>query len=151
MFEQVLAPSPPLLACLPVYPPLEGRWRDNCFSFRMKLYYMLLIVLVLMTSFVLTSCSGREEAIEPAPSDEAPEEPVVFKHKDKRATHIVVGPQPSETPLGFLRFAGAIRGERASALIEIGGRGTLVSVGDTIGGFRVESIGREEVVLCAKD
>jgi len=49
---------------------------------------------------------------------------------------------------GYVRLAGVIAGK--VALVEIGGRGAQVGVGDKVGDYSVQSIEESEVKLCLK-
>ena len=115
----------------------------------------LLGLTMLISAFLLTSCASPDpnEHVNHANNEEATttQEAVVFKCPKSNPSKIFINKEPVETSLGFIRVAGLIAGDDLSALLEIGGRGTLVSVGQSLGIYRVARISEEGVILCIKN
>ncbi|MBI5699309.1 hypothetical protein HZC35_03240 [Candidatus Saganbacteria bacterium] len=112
--------------------------------------------ILLLMSLGLSACS-------PAPSP-PPETPVVEERPAQQRSALYVyqahdqtnspsltlymGAEPVALASGYVRLAGVIAGK--VALVEIGGRGAQVGVGDSVGDYSVQSIEESEVKLCLK-
>ncbi|MFA4905717.1 MAG: hypothetical protein WC645_04360 [Candidatus Margulisiibacteriota bacterium] len=112
--------------------------------------------ILLLMSLGLSACGPA-----PSPPPEIPvseEKPIpqrsaLFVYQTHNQTNspsltLYMGAEPVALASGYVRLAGVIAGK--VALVEIGGRGAQVGVGDKVGDYSVQSIEESEVKLCLK-
>lgn len=120
-------------------------------------------VLMMFLAVVVSSCSsnppnkGSEESVAPTLEETETKEvdmPVtgeaVFTYKedqnfssDQSGLYITLFNEPIEVPdVGFLKLKGAVVGQYPVALVEVGGRGVPLMIGDKLGSFVVKAIGK---------
>ena len=57
---------------------------------------------------------------------------------------------PISISRGYIKLKGIISGEDPQALIEVGGKGEILSTGEKLGEYQIVSISNEEVELCLR-
>lgn len=128
-----------------------------------KLIFIILLILA------LSSCSSvkeKEEVIldedqseiikEQLPSDEADARAPIYVYQNQsekvslKEVTLKLNAEPLLLPNGYVRLVGVVSGGSPMALIEVGGRGRLVEVGDGIGKYRVAGISEKVIKLIRK-
>ena len=126
----------------------------------LKLIFIILLILA------LSSCSGiKEKAEENLERDEseamveqrasieaAVREPLyVYKNQPEgiasRNVTLTLNEEPLLLPNGYVRLVGVVSGGRPMALVEVGGRGLCVEIGNRVGDYRVVSILAKKIRL----
>ena len=123
---------------------------------------------VIVLALLLTSCSGsgkepktavREEPLEVVESRENtvevdPREPLyVYKNQpaaDQQEIVLRLNAEPLLLTSGYVRLVGVVSGGKPLALIEVGGRGLGVEIGDEVGEYQVVDISAKSVCLIKK-
>lgn len=70
---------------------------------------------------------------------------------DLEEVYLKIGDQPLLLPLGYVRLVGVVSGRSPLALIEVGGRGIYIAVGDAIAGYYVNNISGFNISLIRKE
>jgi hypothetical protein len=118
-------------------------------------------LLIALAGVMLSSCSATGEpahkseedtvAVEAEPAEVAPSREAIFVYGEQKAVRkrvtLTFGSQPILLLSGYVRLAGVVRGESPTALVEIGGGGLAVGLGDEVDGYRVSRIEGDKVVL----
>lgn len=114
----------------------------------MKNHLLFLLLLVFMT--------GCREAVKPELSTSSvptPESTALYVYgQNKNSSNLVlkVGGEPVTVAAGYIKLAGTILGDEPLAVIEMGGRGSVMRMGDEISDYQVVSISNREVKLCSR-
>ncbi len=116
-------------------------------------------LLPILLAFCLSSCAYRE----PAPIVDSSENPTQEAHAETReqiftygrassAREVILkfGDEPIALSCGYVKLTGTILGDNPQAVIEAGGKGVLLSIGEEIGDYKVAMIKDKEVKLCSK-
>lgn len=72
----------------------------------------------------------------------------LFKYNSLQTVRLIINCSPIETKSGFMRLAGIISGPNYSAVVELGGKGSIIKKGSRIGDYLVKSISEKGVYLC---
>ena len=126
------------------------------------------VVFILLTAVFLTSCSGSngESSVEPQTESlevvESRENTIevdprealfVYKNQPAADQHEIIlklNAEPLLLPSGYVRLVGVVSGGKPLALIEVGGRGLGVEIGDEVGQYQVVDISAKSVCLIKK-
>jgi len=57
---------------------------------------------------------------------------------------------PISISCGYIKLKGIVAGEDPQVLIEVGGKGEILSTGEKLGEYKIVSISNEEVELCLR-
>lgn len=127
------------------------------------------VVFVFLAALLLTSCSGskeepkvgqQEESLEIVESREntveADPRETLFVYKDQAATDqneiiLKLNAEPLLLTSGYVRLVGVVSGGKPLALIEVGGRGFGVEIGEEVGKYQVVDISARSVRLIKKE
>lgn len=114
-----------------------------------------------MSLFLVASCSSnnvKPEDPRPAPDDEpeqaiptaeaAPEEGPIFTYEGDKISgpaepeiYLTFQSEPVQIPgQGYVKFKGAITGDRPVAVVEIAGKGVVLNLGERVGEYVVRQI-----------
>lgn len=114
--------------------------------------------ILLLMSLGLSACSSPAHPQAAAVTEEKPEPPAaagsaLYVYQTHSQTNspsltLYIGAEPLALAVGYVRLVGVVASE--TALIEIGGRGTQVGVGDKVGEYMVQNIAESEVKLCIR-
>ena len=116
------------------------------------------VLILLIAIIFMSSCSSPEEEVG------VEEEGMAVKQTTREAVYVYSrnGNKPSKVSLnfaneplplscGYVRLVGVVGdGGGRIALLEIGGRGLIVRVGDKVDNYIVSTISEKGVVLCLK-
>jgi len=122
-------------------------------------------LLLAMMVLVLSSCASRDEksaintegsvATEEAEVVDYPSREAVFVYgKQKELPKVLIlkfGGEPILLPSGYVRLVGVVSGGNPLALIEVGGRGLCLQLGETFSGYQVAVIDQREIKLVKKE
>ncbi|MEE8637864.1 MAG: hypothetical protein V3T21_02350 [Candidatus Margulisiibacteriota bacterium] len=130
---------------------------------------ILKLILIVLLVLALSSCASVKEKAEVSLEEEESEiiaekaasaegdvrKPIyVYENQPKKVSlkeiTLTMHSEPLLLPNGYVRLVGVVSGGRPMALIEVGGRGLCVDVGDEIGKYRVAWISREKIKLVRK-
>lgn len=112
--------------------------------------------ILLLMSLGLSACSSPPSHPQEAPVVEEKSEPqrtALYVYQTHNQTNspsltLYIGAEPLALSTGYIRLVGVIAGK--VALVEIGGRGTQVRVGDKVGEYSIQTIEESEVNLCLR-
>lgn len=126
---------------------------------------ILSIILIIVLMF-LTSCSSQKAKTDTRESTNEEDETTfteettasagaIFTYNTSKIReqgppeiYLTFSTEPVQIPKqGFVKFKGAVTGKRAVALLEVGGRGVVVSKGDKVGTYMVDVISAEYIRL----
>ncbi|MFH1347371.1 MAG: hypothetical protein ABIH22_01645 [Candidatus Margulisiibacteriota bacterium] len=126
------------------------------------------IIGLLLIALLLTSCSGSKEESNIEPQAESlevvesrentvevdPREPL-FVYKNQPVMNLdeiilKLNAEPLLLTSGYVRLVGVVSGGKPLALIEVGGRGLGVEIGDEVGQYQVVNISTNCVFLAKK-
>ncbi|MFH1576166.1 MAG: hypothetical protein ABID35_01335 [Candidatus Margulisiibacteriota bacterium] len=135
----------------------------------LKTKKMIVVLFLIFVSLLLVSCSASKEKIEVQTADddiEIVEEQVSTLEADPRETVFTYNNQPEKVflkeallklnsePLlltsGYVRLVGVVSGGKPLALIEVGGRGVCLALGDEVGGYCLVEIKKNGIRLLRK-
>jgi hypothetical protein len=131
------------------------------------------IIFIMFAALLLTSCSSVKQKEELKPEDDKREivqettveaenrEPIYVYRKEQeqnlKEVTLRMNSQPILLPVrrsldeggasGYVRLVGVVSGGRPMALVEVGGRGLCVGIGEEVGGYRVAGILNGKVIL----
>jgi len=113
--------------------------------------------ILLLMSLGLSACSSPAQPQKAAVTEEKPEPPAaagsaLYVYQTHNQTNspsltLYMGAEPSALAVGYVRLVGVVG---QIILLEIGGRGALVGVGDRVGEYVVQNISESEVKLCSR-
>lgn len=128
-----------------------------------KIMPSLIIVMLL-----LSSCSPKE-TITVNPQSAADDEPFLDLPISKEATSrkpvfvysekenlskegivLRINNEPILLTSGYVRLVGVVSGGRPMALLEVGGRGLVVGIGDEVSGYNISHISKDRIKLTKK-
>lgn len=128
-----------------------------------------IIPLLVIASLLFSSCSPKE-TITVNPESAADDEPFldlpaskevssrkpvfVYSEKDNLSKEEIVlriNNEPILLTSGYVRLVGVVSGGRPMALLEVGGRGLVVGVGDEISGYLISHISKDRIKLIKKE
>jgi hypothetical protein len=111
--------------------------------------------ILLLMSLGLSACSSPAQPHEAAVTEEKPEpqRSALYVYQTHNQTNspsltLCIGAEPLALAVGYVRLVGVVASE--TALLEIGGRGAQVGVGDKVGEYVVQNIAESEVKLCSR-
>lgn len=110
----------------------------------------------LLLFLLLIFVAGCRESVKPELSTASvatPESTALYVYgQNKNPSNLVlkVGGEPVTVAAGYIKLAGTVLGDEPLAVLEIGGRGSVVEVGDRISEYRIFSISEREVKLCSR-
>lgn len=110
--------------------------------------------ILLLMSLGLSACSSTSHPQEATVTEEKPEpqRSALYVYQTHSQTNspsltLYMGAEPLALSAGYVRLVGVVG---PIALLEIGGRGSQVGVGDRVGEYAVQNISESEVKLCIK-
>lgn len=131
---------------------------------------ILKLIFIIILILALSSCASVKEKpgeslegegsgimVEEAPSVEAEARQPIYVYENQpekvflRKVTLTLSSEPLLLPNGYVRLVGVVSGGRPMALVEVGGRGFSVEVGDEVGKYRVALISREKIKLVIKE
>ena len=120
---------------------------------------ILKLILLILAILALSSCASVKEKAEVSPEGEESEiiveqassaeaeirKPIyVYENQPEKVTLSKVSLKLNAEPLllsnGYVRLVGVVSGGRPMALIEIGGRGRSVEIGEEVGEYKIVNI-----------
>lgn len=111
--------------------------------------------ILLLLSLGLSACSpfAQPKAVPPSEEKPEPRRSALLVYQTHNQTNspsltLYIGAEPLALSTGYIRLVGVIAGK--VALVEIGGRGTQVRVGDKVGEYSIQTIEESEVNLCLR-
>lgn len=115
-------------------------------------------LIIILIGVSLSSCAYRDEVKAPetaeVPSKEARAEDrrqmfVYGRHSNAKELTLNFGGEPILLACGYIKLVGTVLGDDPQAVVEVGGKGVLLSLSDRIGDYRVISIIDKEVKICS--
>ena len=127
-------------------------------------------ILLISCALMLASCSSSKEKaevsleeeeseiiVEKAPSAEVEARKPIYVYENKpekiflKKVTLRLNSEPLLLPSGYVRLVGVVSGGRPMALIEVGGRGLCVGIGEAVGAYRVVQILKKGIKLVRKE
>ncbi|MBU1026710.1 MAG: hypothetical protein KKA31_03155 [Candidatus Margulisbacteria bacterium] len=132
---------------------------------------IILVILLILPAMMFCSCSAPQDKVETkleAEEIEAPVEEEVSREAQTNKPLYVYGETNDESSLsevilklkgeplllkgqeestGYVRLVGVVSGGKPRALLELGGRGVFIGLGDNVSGYRVADIYQGKVFL----
>ncbi len=131
---------------------------------------ILKIIFIILLALALSSCAFVKEKagvnleeqeseilVEEAPSAEVDARKPIYVYENKpekvtlRKVTLTLNSEPLLLPNGYVRLVGVVSGGKPIALIEVGGRGICIEIGETVGAYRVVRISKKEIKLVRKE
>ena len=115
------------------------------------------LLFIIFIAFLTTSCSSVPDAKPTEDQETATKEAIVSERQpiytygqktNSKELILNFGGEPIAISCGYIKLVGTIGGENPQALIEIGGKGCLFSIGESVGEYNIISINNKEVKLC---
>ncbi len=111
--------------------------------------------ILLLMSLGLSACSpsAQPKAVPPSEEKPEPQRSALYVYQTHNQTNsptltLYIGAEPLALAVGYVRLVGVVASE--TALLEIGGRGAQVGVGDKVGEYVVQNIAESEVKICIR-
>ena len=125
------------------------------------------LILLLLSLLIICACAPAQETVkateetEPLGTEEvasqevAPRSPLfVYNNQASKSPAeftLSINASPLLLPDGYVRLVGVVSGGNPLALIEVGGRGLCLQLGETFSGYQVAVIDQREIKLVKKE
>ena len=131
---------------------------------------ILKLILIILLVLALSSCASVKEKaevnleeeeseimVEQVPSAEVDVRKPIYVYENKpemvslRNVTLTLNSEPLLLPSGYVRLVGVVSGGRPMALIEVGGRGLCIGIGEAVGAYRVVGISKKGIKLVRRE